>query len=298
MVVKDEPRLPQFLIVGAVKAATTWLAHQLGQSSGIFIPQSEPHFFTREYDRGLEWYERFFAGAGRGQLVGEKTADYLVQPVAPARVAQLIPGARLVAQLRNPVDRAYSDYCMLFRRGSVSRDIQSYLDPDRAEFRRFLDGGLYHDSLVRWFDHFEREQLLILLFEDSAGRPRQTVHDVARHIGLAPELVPEATAERVKDSRAGHLPLGLRQMLAPAKRIVRPFRGEKWFETARSLLARPISYPPLTPELRLRLDDFYAKDVEKLERLVGRSLASWKVGVREAAKEARNPVKLRVPLDR
>ena len=116
-----QPPLPQFLIIGAVKAATTWIADQLRARDDVFMPGPEPHYFSRDYDRGATWYASLFADARADQLIGEKSADYLADSEAPARAAALLPDAMLIAQLRNPVDRAYSDYCMSAAPGRATR---------------------------------------------------------------------------------------------------------------------------------------------------------------------------------
>lgn len=279
----DRKTLPEFLIIGAIKAATTWLNAQLQQCERIYLPDPEPHFFTREYHRGFDWYAGFFRDARSDQLVGEKTADYLANPDAAARIAAVLPDAPLIAQLRDPVARAYSDYCMLFRRGTVGPDIADYLDPRRADFRRFLDNGLYHAHLTRWFSLFPRQQMLVFLFEDVLDRPDWTISEVGRHIGVGEELLPKPITKRVNDSRAALLPLPVRRVLAPVKEMAAPLRGARWFEAVRSTLARPVRYPPLPPELEERLRDYYAPDVEALGPLIGHDLRSWLPASKAAA---------------
>jgi hypothetical protein len=276
-------RLPDFLIIGAVKSATSWMNEQLRRSDKVCLPAGEPHFFTREFHRGTGWYADLFAASRPGQIVGEKSADYLVDAAAPARAAGLLPDVRLIVQLREPVQRAYSDYCMLFRRGEVSGDIASYLDPRRSELRRFLDNGLYARAVRRWLDAFEREQLLILLFDEVAADGKGALSSVAGHIGLPTSHLPPPSADRVKDSRASPLPLPLRKVLAPAKELAKPLRGTRWFEAARSTLARPLAYPPLPAEIAARLYDFYAPEVTDLERMIGRDLSAWRTSKRDAA---------------
>jgi hypothetical protein len=268
-------RLPDFLIIGAIKAATTWLTWQLRQSEAVFLPKPEPHYFSREHHRGLEWYRSLFTGARPEQIIGEKTADYLANPDAAARIAEILPTARLLVQLRNPVDRAYSDYCMLFRRGSVSSQIEEYLDPRRSQFRRFLENGLYHAHLTRWQGLFPREQLAIFLFEDVIAQPDATMREVTRHIGAADGLVPQPMTIRVNGSGTALLPFTLRRLLAPAKDLAVPLRGTRWFEAVRATMARPVDYPPLTDELRRQLEDFYAPDVAALAKLIDRDLSRW-----------------------
>ena len=131
-----------FLIIGAAKSATTWLQRSLQADPAICMPDPELHFFSREFHRGNDWYFAQFPSHDVHQLVGEKSNSYLDCPQASPRIYSALPQAKLVAQLRNPVERAYSDYCMLYRRGEVGRDIELYLDPSNAVDSRFLAGGL------------------------------------------------------------------------------------------------------------------------------------------------------------
>ena len=272
---EQDGSLPSFLIIGAIKAATTWLSNHLRKSSGVFLPATEPHYFTRQYGRGVDWYRNFFATAVPGQIIGEKTADYLANPEAPKRAATLLPHANLIVSLRNPVERAYSDYCMLFRRGTVSGRIEDYLDPDRAEFRRFLDNGLYHKHLSAWLDHYAPDRMLVLTMEDVIGSPDASLKKVARLIGLTDNLIPAADSERVNDSTRMFLPLEIRRFLSPLKTIVAPLRGTFAFEAFRANFARPIVYPPLPTTLRKKLADFYRDDLDNLQKLLNRDLSSW-----------------------
>jgi hypothetical protein len=271
---EEDRRLPSFLLIGAIKAATTWMSRQLRQSPAVFMPAIEPHYFTRDYGRGLDWYLDLFAGAQESQIVGEKTADYLGNSDAPKRASELVPSAALIVSLRNPVDRAYSDYCMLFRRGTVSASIEDYLDPRRAQLRRFLENGLYHKHISRWLDHYPKERLLVVTLEDVTEAADQTLKIVSRFIGLRDALVCGQFG-RVNDSTKLFLPLQLRRLLSPFKRAAVPLRGVAAFETVRATLAHPIDYPALDQELRHRLVDFYREDVDRLQQLLGRDLSSW-----------------------
>jgi hypothetical protein len=279
----DKPLLPDFLIIGAIKAATTWISWQLQQNPAVFLPDPEPHFFSREYDRGFAWYAHFFAEARAGQKIGEKTADYLANPDAASRIAQVVPKIPLVVQLRNPVDRAYSDYCMLYRRGTVTGPPEDYLNPATASFRRFLDNGMYASHLSRWFDLFERDQIKIFLFEDVRSQPVKLMQDVSLHIGVPALDAPANMDARVNDSNAQFLPLPIRKMLQPIKQFVDPFRGNRIFAAARSSLAKPIVYPPLSADLRARLEDHYAADIGRLSALLNRSLDHWLIPAKQAA---------------
>lgn len=275
---------PRFIVIGAIKAATTWIQARLQDNPAIYMPDPEPHYFSSEFDRGEDWYRGFFADRPEGvQLIGEKSADYLAHPLAAQRIARALPQTRLVLQLRNPVERAYSDYKMLYRRGTVKGPPEEYLRSLDNPYPRFLEYGLYARHLARWYDLFPREQILIYLYEDVAEQPQRIVEAVSRHIGITPVFRPENAATAENSSRSAILPLPLRKALAPLKDTIRPLRGTAMFENVRSLLAREIAYPPLAPGLREQIQDFYARDVETLEAICGLDLSRWKNATRTAA---------------
>jgi len=267
---------PSFLVIGAVKAATTWIQMRLQDNPSVFLPDPEPHYFSTGFHLGEAHYRSFFETRHPiARVIGEKSADYLAHPQAAQRIAAMLPQARLVVQLRNPVDRAYSDYKMLYRRGTVTGPPERYLSSTDNRFARFLDDGLYARHLLRWLDHFPREQILVYRYEDIASRPREIVEAVSAHIGVEPVFRAEMAHHRDNNSRAAILPLAVRRALAPIKGAVRPLRGTALFENARALLAREIVYPPLTASGRERLVDFYTRDIELLETISGLDLSLW-----------------------
>lgn len=271
------PWQPTFLVIGAVKAATTWIQTRLQDNPLVFLPDAEPHYFSTHFERGEDYYRDFFRNrAAAVRVVGEKSADYLAHPLAAQRVAAMLPLARLVVQLRNPVERAYSDYKMFYRRGFLMGPPEEYLSDLDNPFPRFLTDGMYASHLMRWLELFPREQFLTCLYDDVDHRPREILQRVSAHIGVEPVFRQDCLGQRENNSGAPILPLPLRKALSPLKGAVRVLRGNALFETARSLLAREIAYPPLTPELRQRLIDFYARDVELLETICGIDLGHWK----------------------
>jgi hypothetical protein len=265
-----------FIVIGAIKAATTWLQVQLQHHPQAFMPDIEPHFFSRDHGKGWEWYRGLFPDLKEmGVLWGEKTADYLANPKAAARIAAAYPNTKLIVKFRNPVDRAYSDYKMLFRRGHVTSDVATYLDARQTEMPRFLNNGLYAHHLTRWLDEFDCRQMLVLLFEDVKRDPQGTLLQTCQHLGIAPQYNGDLAARLQNDSSERFLPLPIRRVLAPLKPIAKPLRGYSLFERTRGLFAREIDYPPLDRDLRLRLQDFYHADIQALERLIGRDLSHW-----------------------
>ena len=237
------------------------------------MPKDEPHYFNRNFALGDEWYRSLFAQARPGQRLGEKSASYLASTEVPERLASLLPRARLIVQLRNPIERAYSDYCMLFRRGEVSARIEDHLDPLRAARGRFIADGEYAAHLSRWFSHYAREQFLVLVHDDICANPGASFDAVARFLSLEAGPVSNLT-EAVKVKESPTLPPSMRRMLLPFKSMAAPFRAQRWFSSIHGLLARPVEYPPLPDELRKRLRDHYRSDVARLEHMLGRTV-TW-----------------------
>ncbi|MBL0373289.1 sulfotransferase [Rhizobium sp. KVB221] len=264
-----------FLIIGATKSATTWLQQSLQQHSAIHMPDPELHYFSRYYERGTDWYTQQFARQPHHRLVGEKSNSYMDTPEAAPRIRRDLPHIRLIAQLRNPVERAYSDYCMLYRRGEVGKDIDQYLDPRLADGGRFLNGGLYYDQLRAFLDLYSSDRLLVLLFENIRTQPQRQLDAVRDFLLLDSELEVPPVTTKVKDKTQPVISPGLRKVLAPLKSIAKPFRQNPVFQAARSVIARELRYPPLSKDLKTRLIDYYAPQVERLGTTTGQDLSAW-----------------------
>ncbi len=216
--------LPDFVIVGAQKGGTTSLYHLLTQHPHVErAPVKEVHFFDRpeRFEKGIEWYRRCFPPPrwkeGRRTITGEATPYYLFDPHAAERMAEVIPQARLIALLRNPVDRAYSHYFMQRRHG---QETGSFEEAVEAEIARLADGekepsehergsgvsqgssdllarGIYVDQLLRWSRFFDDEQMLVLKSEDLFERPAHTLRVVLDFLEL-PQWEPPAWEVRNK----------------------------------------------------------------------------------------------------
>ena len=202
--------LPNFLILGAQKAGTTALYAYLRWHPQVTGPSfKEVSFFDRHYARGERWYRAHFP-ARRRPAVGEASPSYLFHPLAPERVAQLLPDARLVALLRNPVDRAFSHYQhevalgrepLSFEQAIVREDermrgeLQHMLD-DELYFSHawwnytYLARGRYAEQLERWFASFPREQLLVLLTDELAQDPGGAYGRVLDFLGVEVRELP------------------------------------------------------------------------------------------------------------
>ena len=269
-----------FLIIGAAKSATTWLQQCLQTDPEIYMPDPELHFFSREFHRGSDWYLSHFRRQQGMKLVGEKSNSYLESAMAPARIKAHLPHAKLVSQLRNPVERAYSDYCMLYRRGEVTGDIRYHLDPRTSADQRFLAGGQYHRQLRTFYELFPESQLLVQFFEDVRSDPLVQLNQTRVFLGLAPVAAVPLAEAKIKDKSTPMLGPTLRWSLRPLKPWVASLRHRPSFQRLHGFFARETKYPELGVDLRRRLLDHYVPDIEALGKMIGRDLSFWMTGGR------------------
>jgi Sulfotransferase domain len=200
--VSEEPgigKLPDFVIIGAQKGGTSFLYYLLSRHPLVEpAARKELHFFDHpeRFDNGAEWYRRCFPRSGwkngRRSITGEATPSYLFDPPVAKRMAGVLPQARLIALLRNPVDRAYSHYQMQVKRGTEPSTFEQAIEQPHSSY---LSRGIYVDQLLRWFEFFGQEQMLILKSEDFFGRPVETLQVVLNFLDL-PDWQPEASKLR------------------------------------------------------------------------------------------------------
>jgi len=197
-------RLPDFIIGGAPRSGTTWLYELLDRHPDVYMAKPvkpEPKFFLVDhlYEKGLQFYsDTWFAQAAEWQLAGEKSTDYLESGAAAERIARDLPFVKLVFILRDPADRAYSNYLWTRMNGIETEDFETALRleaerertlPEKWKFARpfsYFSRGLYADLLAEYFARFRREQMLILRFEDIDQRPAVLADRLHRFLGVAP----------------------------------------------------------------------------------------------------------------
>lgn len=203
--------LPDFVIIGAPKCGTTFLYHLLTKHPHVEPAAfKETHYFDRLFEKGTEWYRGCFLPTrwkdGRRTITGEATPRYLSHPRAAERMAEVIPRARLIALLRNPVDRTYSAY-QFFRvrhgreKGTFEETIAAHLD--RPPNESPLQKSIYVDHLLRWSTFFDREQMLVLKSEDFFEYPQEMLNRVLDFLDL-PDWTPRASDLQNKRNKGSY----------------------------------------------------------------------------------------------
>ncbi|MBA2535548.1 MAG: sulfotransferase domain-containing protein [Rubrobacter sp.] len=221
--------LPDFAVIGARKAGTTYLydlvtRHPLVEPAAV----KEVHYFDNLIEvEAPRWYRQCFPKPryedGRSTITGEATPDYLAHPLAPERMARMVPEARLIVLLRNPVERAYSDYQHVARRGQEPLPFEEAIKLEEAAMagskaprsanpsgtggettegadrRGYLHRGIYVDQLLRWRRFFPEERMLVLKSEDLFMRTPEVLRLVLGYLEL-PEWELE-TREKTGEKR-------------------------------------------------------------------------------------------------
>lgn len=299
--------LPDFFLIGAPKAGTTALHAALAQQPGLFLsPVKEPKFFlcdgrpprpgrgpgdahsAREWVWRQEAYEAFFAGAPPGWLRGESTPFYLYDRDAHQRIRNAVPHARLIAVVRDPVDRAYSNWMHLWSDGL--EPIPDFLDAVRAEDERVAAGwapfwhyrrvGRYGEQLAHLLELFTADQVLVLRYRELVDAPVATLATVSTFLGVELHESVTPAPENVRP----YVPPSLRT--AVLGRAVRAGAAlgalappQVWRRTSQPLLralhAGGVARPELSVEARREVLDGLADDIRLLGRLTGRSYADW-----------------------
>lgn len=284
--------MPNFLIIGAQKAGTTALHRYLDQHPQVYMsPVKETNFFALEGEKldfrgprdrevlersenvssvtDIHGYRRLFGGVAGEKAIGETSPLYLYSPKAPGRIRRRLPEAKLVAVLRNPVDRAYSGFLMM--RACGREPIADFASALREEGRRAKDNwehswhykrmGFYHTQLKRYYDAFARGQIGVYLHEDLDADTLGTLQNLFGFLGVDGSFVPDVSV-RYNVS-------GLRKEGALPAPPVEPN------PLSAGITERDLLEPKPPPEVRSGLAAEYREDILKLQDLIQRDLSGW-----------------------
>ena len=282
-----------FIVIGAQKAGTTSLYKYLQPHPKIYMPpEKEAPFFSSDdlYELGWEWYVReFFEGAPEDKLWGKVTPQYMSDSRVPPRIYATMPNVKLIALLRNPVDRAFSHYRMTVRRGLDKRTFDDAVDEllrdEMLEYARSLPAGLENESkcylvwgefgriLGNYLQLFPKEQILVVFSDDLEQRPKEVLGTVLRFLGLGADFTPPNLGKRyhVGGTRK-RLPVEVFKKVGLLRRMwkIIPEKHRRrflyWFEQWNTL---PDKQPRMLPETRQRLVEFYRDDVKRLRQMLG-----------------------------
>jgi Sulfotransferase family len=302
-------RLPDFLLVGAPKAGTTALHAALARHPELFLSGvKEPKYYLcgdspppayrgpGDAHSNQEWiwqrqrYLDLFADADEDQLAGESTPLYLYHRDARRRIASDLPRARLVAVLRDPVDRAYSNWMHLWADGlEPCADVveacnleAKRVDDGWAPFWHYRGLGMYGRQLADLFEHFPAEQVLVLRYRSLVDDPRTALNRVCRFLGVSEDVVTEIPKG---NSKPFVHPSARTKLLGPMVRTgaaVGQFLPPRAWRVASKPLVGQLHQrgnperPRLSPEQGEILRAPFLDDIDLLETITGESFDDWR----------------------
>ena len=309
---RAQSRLPDFLVIGAPKAGTTALHAALAQHPQLHLSSvKEPKYFLcRDAPppsyRGpgdahsvQEWvwrrrdYEALFASAPADSLCGESTPFYLYDTDAQRRIAHTLPKVRLIAVLRDPVDRLYSNWMHLWADGlePISDVVQACaaeldrIDRGWAPFWHYRSLGMYGRQLSALYETFDRDRVLVLRYRELVDAPDSTLDRVCRFLGVDEGAVTSVPS----DNSRPYVQRTVRtRMLAPVvrtgARVGALFPPHMWRGASKPLLTGlqtggDAGRPPLRAEARARLLEPFISDIALLEQVTGQSFEDWRAHV-------------------
>ena len=312
-------KLPNFFIVGAPKAGTSSLYAYLDQHPQVYMcPLKEPSYFAselrpqnfsaqmrprvarelralEEYLRGdmrekrfgglvSDWqdYLKLYGNVAEESAIGEATASYLWSASAARNIAARIPHARIIMNLRNPIDRAFSQYLHMVTAGVTRRSFRQQIEASLHCRERLLGAdwplleyGQYYEQVKRYFSEFPRAQVHISFYEDLERSPPRLLAQLCAFLGVDPGFAPDV-------SRRHQQPLIPR--LNGAAYYLKKWGGWPYVRRLapvplgprlRSLLVRSRSSLVVQPRERALLAEYYRDDVTRLAGLLDRDLSAW-----------------------
>lgn len=189
-----------FIGIGAQRSGTSWTYACLYEHPEICIPIKEIHFFSRErFANGKEWYEANFKNCDATKIKGEFSTSYLYSEETAERIHSMYPDTKIIAIIRNPISRAFSQYGNAIKGGEIpeSMSFEEYYTKDAS----VLAQGMYTKQLERYFNLFDTSQILVLVYEDNKKDPQKFMEQIYSFLGVDSNFVPSMLHDEINISR-------------------------------------------------------------------------------------------------
>lgn len=295
--------LPNFLIAGTIKGGTSSLWSYLYNHPDIFFAEEKElkYFTTQRYKKGIDWYKKQFKNYKWEKIIGEATPNYLNKEQVPARIYKIIPDAKLLFLLRNPIDRAYSHYWMKIRKAEETRSFEkavkeelNYLN-NKSRYRciPYISIGFYYQHIKRYLEYFDRKKIHIIIFEDFVKEPLKTIKSIYNFLEIRDEYIPSNIGEVVYPSLKSGFSLRSRLILYLIYYFRYPLRivnshltsmFDKFYISLNKNLINlnikintiPGKIPNMNNDTRNLLRKIFQQENQKLQDFLQHDLSNWK----------------------
>jgi len=270
--------LPNFLVIGAMKAGTTTLHTWLGQHPdiGMSTIKETNYFVSARTDHDPAWYARHFDS--RAPFRAESSTSYTKypqRPGVPERIHALLPDAKLIYILRDPIERTVSHYVHAVQRGRDRRSLGEALAV--LDGNLYVDPSRYHLQLEQYWPLYPPSRILVMTAEELHRAPQATLERVTTFLGAPTFRFGTERLENVADRRGQDTAVGRLIESYRAKRVGRhlPRSAVRLAKRVNARLSRRIDRPALDAASRARLRDYLAEDVKRLREATGQSFEDW-----------------------
>ena len=281
--------LPTFMIPGAAKAGTGYLAHVLSQHPDVFLPYvREPAYFSTHpeegrHHKGYGYYRRLLAPGRRAKHLCDASTNYLWDSQAPKLISGCVPNVKFVIILRNPIERTYSGYWQDIKTGRELGDFKTGLMERQGRVQQMVERSRYDVQLKRYFQFFDRKQMLILFYDDLRKDPQQVIDRILTFLDLA--ALPQNVDLNARINAPGSpRSVALARFLRNDK-VVACFRAvapaalapklKQVIDFARTLNERQGRYPEMDNETRQGLIEIFRAPVAELSEMLEADLTHW-----------------------
>lgn len=296
-----------FLIIGVGKSGTTSLADYISQHPDIIITTpKEPWFFdTDDYHKGMTWYwSRYLNHYAGEKCVGEASSQTLFVPYAAKRLYKTVPDAKLIVVLRNPVERAYSDWWMKYCKNMETDDFETAIDNNlrqiesgfdfsnpliwqdhidshggQLKYKTYVDYGHYATQLERYLKYFRCEQILIILSDELFDNTIGTLRKVWQFLDVENNQHILDFDLKQKNTAKSQLEGSVRRSIANIPfientlRLLPPKAKNTILSTLNKLDIR--NKPAIPDNVKFKLEEHYKTEINTLESMIDRDLSIW-----------------------
>jgi hypothetical protein len=259
---------PDFIVIGAMKSATSTLHEQLSRQPGFFMSkEKEPNFFSDDeiYAKGVNWYSALFANAAPGDICGESSTHYTKRPTHPhtvARMRESLPQVKLIYMIRHPIERLVSHYM----HEQLERRMQMPIDEAISKHPELISYGCYSLQLEPFLDAYGIENILLVFFEKFVRKGQEELERVCQFVGSRerPQWVESLEATNVSGQRMRENPLRDAIVYAPVLRSIRKrFIPQSWRDRVKQLWQIK-QRPQLSDSSIKRLEEVFDEDLSRL----------------------------------
>ena len=290
-----DSKLPNFFIVGAPKAGTTSLYFYLKRHPEVFMSSiKEPNYFAYDEtvkqnlyhkEKGVgkfeEYCDLFSTANGHHRAVGEASVSYLFYPKVPPRIKKLVPDARIIISLRNPVDRAYSHYFMEHKLGYVNASMEDIVFKRTKHkyahlwYQQYVELGLYYEQVKRYLDTFGRDQVAVFIYDEITEDMQGSIATLLKFLGLDAEELPGLEGKfntySTPRNKFFHLLYSQKKLRTFARKLL----PSDSVERIKSLFLTRHKKIEIQPATVSALKEIYKPDIMKLEKLLNKNLSKW-----------------------